>query len=479
LLSRLLKDSSIYAISGAISRGVAIILIPLYTRYLHPIEYGVLDLLMIAATLANYLVSLEISQGLARVYSEAKSDVEKNSCVSSAAWFVVLSYCLFALVGLSFSSSIAQLLLDSIEWTSAVQTMIIAVVANGIFFLLQDLLRWQLRPKLHALSSISYSFVSAGVGSVAVVIADMGVVGLLVGQIAGAFIGLCVTCINGAATHWGWRFDKSRWIEMFSYSAPMIISSVASYSALYIDRIFIKEMISVEEVGIYGVGARIASIVALLMAGFQSGFIPLVFQNHASRETPVEMARAFRYFLVGAFVIMLFLTGFSKELLWLFTTPQYFEAWYTIPILATAMLLANMYIFVPGVFIARRTGLVAIINVSVAILNVGCLFLLVPHLGIAGAAVATLISALISFLIYTFINLHFYPIPFAWPQIIKGTGVALLCSFGLMLLQFTGVAWDLIYKTPLFLIAVVLAAYCLLETSELAQIASKLRLKNL
>lgn len=70
-----------------------------------------------------------------------------------------------------------------------------------------------------------------------------------------------------------------------------------------------------DDVGIYGVGARIASLVALLMVGFQSGYIPIVFHNHAAPETPLQMARVFRYFGRGDRRGALFLSGFSGELL--------------------------------------------------------------------------------------------------------------------------------------------------------------------
>ena len=195
MLRRFLRDSAIYSISAALSRGVAIIMIPLYTRFLHPSEYGVLDLLMITATLFNYLILLEISQGLARVYSEAESSLAKIQCISSAAWFAIAAYSIFAIFGFTFAASLAEVILNSAELINAVRVMILAIIFNGVFFLLQDLLRWQLQPRKHALGSIIYSVVSASSGAFAVVILKTGVIGILAGQVVGAIIGLLVTCI--------------------------------------------------------------------------------------------------------------------------------------------------------------------------------------------------------------------------------------------------------------------------------------------
>lgn len=475
MLHRFLRDSAIYALSAALSRGVAIVLIPIYTRFLLPSEYGTLDLLLIVATLANYLVAMEISQGLARVYAEARSDAEKRSCVSSAAWFVVSAYALFALFGLSLAPAVAVALLDSERHTSEIRFMVVAIAANGVFFLLLDLLRWQIQPKRHAIASVIYSVVSACVGALAVVVAHMGVAGVLAGQISGALVGIGATLVVGSAQHWQWQFSLSRAREMLQYSAPQVISSIAAYSALYVDRLFIKEMLSLDDLGVYGVGARIASLVALLMAGFQSGYIPLVFQNHAARETPVQMARAFRYFLVGGIAIALFLSCYSKELLWLFATEHYLGAWYTIPVLATAMMLANMYIFVPGVFIAKRTGYVATANVCAALLNAACIFWLLPRFGIMGAAASTLISSLALFLFYVGINARLYPIPFAWARILSAGALAVLFASALVTLQLSSGFWVLSLKTLVFLLGLTAITWVLLDAAERKQLVAKLR----
>lgn len=478
MLRRLLRDSALYSVSAALSRGIAIFLIPLYTRFLLPAEYGALDLLMVAATLSNYLISLEISQGVARVYAEAKTPEAKQSCVSAAAWFAVAAYAAFAILASFFPGDIAQLLLGSARWTAAVQAMILAVAANGVFFLLQDLLRWQLQPLRHAAASISYTAVSASVGAFLVITADAGVPGILYGQCVGAVVGICVAWINGAANDWQLQFNGSRWREMVSYSAPQVISSFAAFFTLYVDRLLIKEFMTLDDVGIYGVGARIASVVALLMAGFQSGYIPIVFQNYQAAETPGQMARVFRYFLAMATGLLLMLAGFSKELLWIFTTPQYYGSWQTVPLLAAAMLFANMYIFAPGIFIARRTGIVAAINVSTALLNIAVNVLLIPAMGILGTALGTLGSSFVAFLAYVYFNRRFYPIPFDWSRIATAGLLGAACAAVLMLLQtFDGPA-AFAFRAVFWSIASMGAALILLGRDEIRRLAAGIGLRQ-
>ena len=72
MLRKLFKDSVIYTIPILISKGIGILIIPIYTRILSVSEYGNLDLLLVIANLVNLVVAFEISQGVARFYSAEK-----------------------------------------------------------------------------------------------------------------------------------------------------------------------------------------------------------------------------------------------------------------------------------------------------------------------------------------------------------------------------------------------------------------------
>ena len=476
MLRRVLRDSVLYSASALLSRGVAIVLVPLYTRFLQPAEYGALDLLTVVATLVNYLVLLEISQGVARVYADAKTERDKQECVSTALWFTTAAYGVFLILALPFSAAIAGLLLDSPKWSEAVRAITLAIAANGLFFMLQDLLRWQLQPWRHGLASIVYTAVSTAVGVAFVVGADSGVPGILYGQCAGATAGFIAAWANGAAKHWRLAFLWKRWQEMVSYSAPQMLSSIAAYFSLYIDRLMIKEFMTLDDVGVYGIGARFASVVALLMTGFQSALVPLVFQNFSSPETPPQLARVFRYFLTLAISAVLLLSGFSRDLVWLFTTAHYYAAWSVVPLLATAVLLANMYIFTLGVYIARRMMLVIAINIGAALINLAGNLLLIPLFGLLGAAVATVLSGLVAFSSYVYCNQRYYPIPFEWGKIAGGVLVG--AGFAGILAGIQASSWPsvtvFVVNTALWVLGSTGVAFCVLGGRELQLAARKL-----
>ena len=122
MLQAFLKNSLIYTLGHVLTSGIAIFLLPIYTRYLSPAEYGVIDLFIVIAAIVNLTIALEISQGIARYYQEAKNEKEKTEYTSSAFWFTVLSYLLFLFLCLIFSETLTFWLLGDINKKKCVST---------------------------------------------------------------------------------------------------------------------------------------------------------------------------------------------------------------------------------------------------------------------------------------------------------------------------------------------------------------------
>lgn len=86
MIKSFIKNSAIYTIATVLTRGIAIFLVPIYTIYLTPTEYGIIDYFMILASIINLTIALEISQAVARYYQDAVGMKEKEK---------LCSYCIF------------------------------------------------------------------------------------------------------------------------------------------------------------------------------------------------------------------------------------------------------------------------------------------------------------------------------------------------------------------------------------------------
>ncbi|GIV96200.1 MAG: hypothetical protein KatS3mg057_0857 [Herpetosiphonaceae bacterium] len=347
------KDSVIYGFSSILTRGVILLLLPLYTRVLSPVDYGIIDVILVLTNLINLTIALEISQGLARYFPEVKSKSERIGYASTALWFTVAVYTLFAALALPSATTLSYWILDSPEYRSIFQISVFAIWSNGIFYLTQNQLRWELKPKLYATTSIISTFVLTGTSVILVLGIDLGVIGVIYGQFAGSITGAALALFFTRESY-NLIFDWNKWKQMVRFSLPLVPSSLGVFVSLYIDRIIIKEFMSLRDLGIFGVGYRIASIVSIVMVGFQGALTPLIYTYHHDPRTPQELARIFRYFVAIALLIFVTVSIFTQELLILFTNPEYYAAGSVLPLLTLAILLSTMYIFAPGLSITKK-----------------------------------------------------------------------------------------------------------------------------
>jgi O-antigen/teichoic acid export membrane protein len=387
--------------------------------------------------IVNIIVPLEISMGIARFFPDAESKHEKISYASTSLWFTVIIYLLFFCVSFIFLEQLSHFVLDRHDLERVFLAAVFSICGNGIFFLAQNQLRWQLQSKLYSIASLACTAISIVVSIILVLFLNMGVIGVILGQLSGNTLGASLALWFTRGTY-SFTFDWRKLRELLLYSLPLVPSSISVFVALYIDRVVIKEFMSMGAVGLYGIGYRLASMSILVIVGFQGALTPLVYTYHKEAETPIQLAKIFRYFLALALFVFLFVSVFSRNIMTLLTTPDYYGAGKLIRILVPAVFLANMYIFAPGLYLAKKTKMIAVINICAAVMNTVLNLALVPAIGVLGAAISTLLSSILSFVLYLRLGQKEYPIPYGWTVLLKGALVTFtsfhqyvsLCSEG-------------------------------------------------
>lgn len=459
------RDSITYLIPSVISRGLSLFLVPLYTLVLIPSDYGVLDLLLAFGSFINLIVGFEVSQGVARYYPESANREDKILYASSAFWFTVMCYSTFLILSLSLSASMSTWMLGSRKYEIVFKLGMVYLWLNGLFYLIQNQFKWELRSKEYAWVSLIVSIGTAGFSVWLVYLLRWGLMGTLYGMIIGTSAG-CLYGIWKLRDSFRFRFHKAHLQRMLQFSIPLVPAGLAAFVSTYIDRVMIKQYLSLTEVGLYGVAFRLASIISLVMIGFQGALTPLIYTYHREEKTPAQLAIIFRFFIMVSLTAFLGMSLFAKEIIMLITSPQYYDSYKIVKYLVPSILLLSMYIFAPGIGIAKKNKYILWISISGAILNTFLNIILIPFLGTTGAAFATLIASLISFVLYMTISQKLYYVPHQWKKLISCTGLAiLLVVLGIYFNHET--IKDILIKSFLLLLGMTTFIFSLLSRSEL------------
>lgn len=416
MIRQFFQHSLVYGVANLLARGLSLFLIPLYTRVLSPGEYGVLDILSIVGNFVNLFITLEITQGFARLSSDLESDEERCEFASTALWFVVIMYAVFTCIAMLLSEYLAHVIVGSSTWSGVIRLMIVFVAINGVLSVLQSQLRWSLQTRNYAIVSVVVMAVTVCSSVFFVLLLNYGIVGIVVSQILGVVAGAGLSYVL-SRSFFKLRFVWRKCKEMLQFSIPLIPSSINVFIALYLDRIAIKQVMTLSDVGLYGVAYRFASVVGLLMIGFNNSLTPLIYNKYKLASTPCEIARIFRYFLMLALSALILIAAFAREILVVFTTDIYYDAWPLMPVIAGGILFSSMYIFMPGMDIGKKTKNISVVNIISGMVNIPLNFALIPLIGTMGAAVATLCSSILMFVLYVNQSQKYYRVPHEWLRI--------------------------------------------------------------
>lgn len=412
-----LGHGALYILGGALSQAMGLVLFPFFAHVLSPRAYGIIDLAALASTLAGVTLALEVSQGLGRYFLDTSDPEERRTLASTAVVFTVSSFSVAAALALVFNRSLATILFGHGVSSAIMAAAIVGVWSSGILYLTQFLLQIQFRPRAFGVVTVATTLAGTGTSAILVLGFRTGVIGAFIGQIAGAVAGTGVAF--GLSRHlYASRFDIPRLKRMLSYSVPLIPGSVGVFLNAYADRIAIRTHLGVAEVGVYGAGYRLGLIVSLLLLGLQGAVSPLVLARHAEEGTRDELARLFRLFCAVALAVLLLLSLFAIEALHVLTPASYYAGATVVPFVVGASFLGGMYVFAPGLNIAKKTSRIGVVVGLTGAVNLILAFALVGPLGIRGPAVAFLVACGVGFAALTLFSQRVYRVPYEWRRLV-------------------------------------------------------------
>ncbi|MGN7479746.1 oligosaccharide flippase family protein, partial [Solibacillus silvestris] len=377
----------------------------------------------------------------------------------------------FTIVFILFEKWISPFIFSSqIENQSLIYILItVLIFVNGMFYFVQNQLRWNLQVRENATANVINSLTTIFTTVVCIVIYDYGVIGVLVGMISGNVVGGIFAYLK-SRTFYKLFFEKEFLIKMIKFSLPLVPSSIAVFLNLYLDRLIIKNQLGLGYVGLYAVAYRFASVISLVLIGFQASLTPLIYAEYKKASTPQAIEKLFRVFL---FIIIILGSGvsiFSHEILVLFTQPEYFEATLLIGPLTFATILSNIYIFTPGMAIANKTKRILFINFLTVIVNLMLSIALLQIIGVYGVALALFISNLILFMMYMYNSQKFYKIPFQFNRLLATLAIIITCLIMALYLE------SLIVKIISYLLVNLILMMVLFSRNELKIVLNKAKI---
>ncbi|MGH3066115.1 MAG: lipopolysaccharide biosynthesis protein [Gaiellaceae bacterium] len=429
-LKRLGKHSAIYGLGGLVSRILAVLLLPLYTRYLSPSDYGKVETLIALTTVIGIVLRMGLHSAFFRFYFDSDDSAARRLLLRTSFWFTMGMATAGLVAGLLLSAPIAGLLFGSTDDTELVMAAFVGLWAGMNYEQLTSLFRVEERSTAFVAASLSNILLTIGATLILVVALEKGPIGVIVGNFTGTLI-VYAALLGYRREQLGLQFDRGLLRRMNHFGVPLLPTALFLWMTNFSDRLFLVKLADTEEVGLYSVGVRIASALVLLLTAFRLAWPAFAY----SIEDDQQAKRTYGYVLT----YLVFLTTWVAAVLALLSpwivewiaAPAFAESSRVVGPLAFSTVAFAAYIVVAiGVGRAKRTQFNWVVTGAGAGVNVALNLLLIPRYGMMGAAVATIAAFTTMFVGMAWWAQRIYPVPYQWRRVATAAavGVALVTA---------------------------------------------------
>ncbi|MBI5136403.1 MAG: oligosaccharide flippase family protein [Nitrospirae bacterium] len=474
LLSRirtLLKQSSIYSVSWLATSLTGVLLLPVYTAYMTPADYGIVQILEYTARVLLIAVVAGQVPAIYRFYNERESDAERRQVVATGFTYVAGVSALALLAIYPFNGPLSGLLLgegaDPVFLRLAIAVLfcdILILVPTAYFTVAQ-------RPLTYVAYSLGRLAVGVAANLVFIVGMKLGALGMLLGNLTSSLTFAVVMSAHMIARN-GLPGRRDLLMPMLRFGLPMVPALMASALMQNADRYFLRAFAGLDQVGIYSLGYKFPFFLAsLVISSF--GMVWSSHMLYSIAKDPAakwQFARIATYFFTGFTFLMYCLALSASTVIHVMADAAYWEAIQVIPVVCLGMCFYALHSFATvGAYITKRTLRVPASYLVALAVNLGLNYLVVPVYGYLGAAWVAAATYLVFCVVGYLVCNPIYPIAFEFRRL----GHVLALALGLYalfhLVPAMPGAWDLVRQSGFALLfPVALFATGFLNRNEVA-----------
>lgn len=418
-LKTITTSTAIYGFGGISNQLLSVLLVPIYTRAMPVDEYGMLTFFDLTSSVLSLITVLGLISALYRYLPESEREGHDRELVSTVFWYMTAVGVLLSGLAFVFARQLAVLVFDSARYELHMRLIIISSMAftNGSFYF--GMLQYRRKALLFTIIIFFRTLLGLGLNVYLVAYAHQGVLGVLWSTLTCNVLAL-------AALMWiarrevGWRLAPSRLPRLLRFGSPLIISQVGSYLLSYTGVYYLREHVSMTEVGYYGLAMKFSRLIMILVVNpFDQAWNPIKFRLAQDPDHRALFARIFDYLIIVAALMGLALSLFARDAIAILATRDYLPAARLVPLLCLSSVLFGAYrVSTLGSELAEKTSLRSTLVLLAGLLNLALNSLLTPWLGVSGV-LASVNAAYFALFATTLLHAqHCYHIPYKYTRLL-------------------------------------------------------------
>ncbi|WP_415903037.1 lipopolysaccharide biosynthesis protein [Neptuniibacter sp. QD29_5] len=447
------QHSLIYASAIALSKGLALIMVPVSTHFLTPEDYGRLDVLQTLADLLSIVIGMGLAETLFRFAGSADNEIEKRKASANIFGMAICLGGLALILGQLFAGPISRLLPGDI---AELDTRLILASLSMVGTILIPL-AW-LR-----MSGMAWSYLIGTAGRVALQVAiavpllfmGFGVTGVLCATLASAIL-LCSWLIRKQLKDTGISFEFSRFKTYSIYGGPLIFVGISGFVLGSFDRWILADAVGTAEMAQYALAAKFGLITAVLIQPFDLWWHARRFSCLKETNGKIRCAKIGSLGVMIAIIAALFIAAAGPTMVRLLTPSSYHDSIAFIPWLAALAAVHNMTSTLAfGAMSENTTVRPAMIDGAAAFIALIAYLTLIPIFHAWGAIAATCL-ALGSRLVATYyVSQRSLQLPYQLRRLLFTGTVGVLC---ISLISSAPLSWSVLLQNGAIMLGFITTA---------------------
>ena len=453
-MSRIGRHGLIYGGGIVVSKAVAFLMLPIYTRYLTPADYGILQLLEMVIDVVSIFAGSRLGEGIFWFYHKAETEADRRKVLSTALLVLVTCYAAATTLLFAFAPAVATATLGGAQDVGLVRIAGASFLFESLLVVPFAYLRLHDKSVLYVGVTTAKLLTQVTLKIIFLVVMGLGARGVLLSTLAGNVLvgaGLTLYLVKDI----GLRFSNRAARDLLRFGLPFVGTQVATFILTFGDRFFLRRVTDLSSVGLYGLAYQFGFLLAVCAeVPFSMVWEPARFAIAKREDRDEVYARAFIYFNVVLMTIAVCIALFVGDLLRVMAAPAFLPARDLVPVILIAYVLQSWTMMHNvGIQVRERTEFLTLATWAGAIVALAGYAVLVPRWFGLGAALATVASFAVREGAVYAISQRLWPVKYRWGPVLRIVVLAVIVGVAGVVLPRSNI-WS-----SLALRLVLLAAY--------------------
>mgnify|MGYP001206621357 CR=1 FL=1 len=392
-----IENFVVYGIGGVINKIIPLIMLPIITRLMPDTFYfGLNDLSHTLINFAQAIAIMGMYDAMYRTFFEKEdTQFEERVCSTALTFTACMSVLVFILL-LLFRKPLSQFVFGDSQYINLLFLSAISVLIGATNSIVAAPTRMQNYKKIYLVVSLTSSVVAYAI-SIPLLLNGYYIIALPLSSIIAALSTEIVYFILNKKWFRLGLFDKTLLKQMLSIAIPLVPNFLIYWIFNSSDRLMIAKILGNNYAGVYAIGAKLGQCSQLIYTAFAGGWQYFAFSTMGEKNQVESNSKIFEYLGIISFAATAFIMALSRPIYQIFFEGDYVKGYVVSGYLFMAPLLQMLFQVAANQFIViKKTWPNAIILFGGAITNVALNLILIPRIGIEGAAIATLIGYILT-----------------------------------------------------------------------------------